>query len=113
MSLSWLLVTGPWGFWVAMDEIFPHTRLRRCWVHKTANILNSMPKSSQPKAKETIHDIWQAETKINAEKAYKLFIEIYQVKYPKATLSLQKDREELLVFYDFPAKHWQSIRSIN
>ena len=104
---------GAMGFWAAMDEIFLQTRQQRCWVHKTANILNSLPKSSQPKAKEAIHEIWQAETKINAEKAFELFIETYQDKYPKATLSLQKDREELLAFYDFPAKHWQSIRTSN
>ncbi len=104
---------GAMGFWAAMDEVYPQTRQQRCWVHKTANILNSLPKSSQPKAKEAIHQIWQAETKINAEKAFELFIETYQDKYPKATLSLQKDREELLAFYDFPAKHWQSIRTSN
>ena len=104
---------GAMGFWAAMDEVYPQTRHQRCWVHKTANILNSLPKSSQPKAKEAIHEIWQAETKINAEKAFELFIETYQDKYPKATLSLQKDREELLAFYDFPAKHWQSIRTSN
>ena len=104
---------GAMGFWAAMDEVYPQTRHQRCWVHKTANILNSLPKSSQPKAKEAIHEIWQAETKINAEKAFELFIETYQDKYPKTTLSLQKDREELLAFYDFPAKHWQSIRTSN
>ena len=104
---------GALGFWAAMDEVYPQTRHQRCWVHKTANILNSLPKSSQPKAKEAIHEIWQAETKINAEKAFELFIETYQDNYPKATLSLQKDHEELLVFYDFPAKHWQSIRTSN
>ena len=104
---------GAMGFWAAMDEVYPQTRHQRCWVHKTANILNSLPKTSQPKAKEAIHQIWQAETKIKAEKAFELFIETYQDKYPKATLSLQKDREELLAFYDFPAKHWQSIRTSN
>ncbi len=78
------------GFWAAMDEVYPQTRHQRCWVHKTANILNSLPKSSQPKAKEAIHEIWQAETKINAEKAFELFIETYQDKYPKTTLSYRK-----------------------
>ena len=101
------------GIYSGLREVYPQTRHQRCWVHKTANILNSLPKSSQPKAKEAIHEIWQAETKINAEKAFELFIETYQDKYPKATLSLQKDREELLAFYDFPAKHWQSIRTSN
>ena len=71
---------GNMGFWAAMDEVFPKALHLRCWVHKTANILNSLPKSSQPKAKESIHQIWQAETKINAEKAFKLFIETYQDK---------------------------------
>ena len=104
---------GAMGFWAALDEIYPQTRHQRCWVHKTANILNSLSKTTQPKAKHVIHEIWQAETKINAEKAFELFIETYQDKYPKATLSLQKDREELLAFYDFPAKHWLSIRTGN
>ena len=99
---------GAMGFWAAMDEVYPQTLHQRCWIHKTANVLNSLPKSSQPKAKESTHQIWQAETKITAEKAFKLFIETYQDKYPKATLFLQKDREELLAFYDFHVKHWQS-----
>ena len=96
-------------FWAALDEIYPQTLHQRCWVHKTANILNSLPKTTQPKTKQAILQIWQAETKLNTEKALEIFIETYQDKYPKATLSLQKDREELLAFYDFPAKHWQSI----
>ncbi len=79
---------GAMGFWAALDEIYPQTRHQRCWVHKTANILNSLPKT-----KQAIHQIWQAETKINAVKAFELFIETYQDKVPKATLSLQKDRE--------------------
>ena len=104
----------PWGFGLPwMKYILRHVISAAGWIRKTANILNSLPKSSQPKAKEAIHEIWQAETKINAEKAFELFIETYQDKYPKATLSLQKDREELLAFYDFPAKHWQSIRTSN
>ena len=97
----------------ALNGIYPQTRHQHCWVHKTANILNSLPKTSQSKAKQAIHQIWQAETKINAEKAFELFIETYQDKYSKATLSLKKDREELLDFYDFPAKHWQSIQTGN
>ena len=104
---------GAMGFWSAMDEIYPDTRHQRCWVHKTANILNCLPKTSQPKAKKALHEIWQAETKTNAENAFDLFIESYEAKYPKATVSLQKDREELLAFYDFPAIHWQSIRTSN
>jgi len=104
---------GAMGFWSAMDEIYPETRHQRCWVHKSANILNCLPKTSQPKAKKALHEIWQAETKADAEQAFELFIESYDAKYPKAVLSLQKDREELLAFYDFPAQHWQSIRTSN
>lgn len=104
---------GAMGFWAALDEVYAGTRHQRCWVHKMANILNSLPKSSQPKAKQALHDIWQAETKENAEKAFDLFIQTYEAKYPKATLCLQKDREELFAFYDFPAQHWQSIRTSN
>jgi len=104
---------GALGFWAALDEVYPDTRHQRCWVHKTANILNYLPKSSQAKAKQALHEIWQAETKVAAHKAFDLFIHTYEDKYPKATLCLQKDREELLVFYGFPATHWQSIRTSN
>jgi len=104
---------GALGFWAALDEVYPETRHQRCWVHKTVNILNYLPKSSQAKAKQALHEIWQAETKADANKAFDLFIHTYEDKYPKATLCLQKDREELLAFYDFPAKHWQSIRTSN
>jgi len=104
---------GAMGFWAALEEIYPETRHQRCWVHKTANVLNALPKSLQPKAKQALHDIWQAETRKNAENAFDLFIQIYEDKYPKATLCLQKDREALLAFYDFPAPHWQSIRTSN
>ena len=88
-------------------------RQQRCWMHKTMNVLNCLPKSAQAKAKQALHAIWKAETKADAEKAFDLFIETYEPKYPKATLCLQKDREELLAFYDFPAKHWQSLRTTN
>jgi transposase-like protein len=101
------------GFWAALEEAFTDTRQQRCWMHKTGNVLNALPKSLQAKAKQHLHDIWQAETKENAEKAFDLFIETYEDKYPKATLCLQKDREELMAFYDFPAKHWQSLRTSN
>ena len=82
-------------------------------MHKTMNVLNCLPKSAQAKAKQALHAIWQAETKMAAEKAFDLFIKTYEPKYPKATLCLQKDREALLAFYDFPAQHWQSIRTSN
>ena len=104
---------GAMGFWAALDEVYPETRQQRCWQHKTMNVLNCLPKMSQPKAKAALHDIWQAETKANAENAFDLFIKIYEPKYPKAALCLQKDREELMAFFNFPAQHWQSIRTSN
>lgn len=104
---------GALGFWSALDEVFPETKHQRCWVHKTANVLNCLPKSSQPKAKKALHDIWQAETQEAANKAFDVFVDCYEAKYPKATVCLQKDREELLTFYRFPAMHWQSIRTSN
>lgn len=81
---------GAMGFWGALEEVFPGTRQQRCWMHKTGNVLNALPKASQPKAKQTLHDIWQAETKTDAEKAFDLFIKTYEAKYPKATNCLQK-----------------------
>ena len=104
---------GAMGFWAALEEVCPETRQQRCWMHKTMNVLNCLPKLSQPKAKAALHDIWQAETKADAEKAFDLFIKTYEPKYPKAALCLQKDREELMAFFDFPAQHWQSIRTSN
>jgi transposase-like protein len=104
---------GAMGFWGALEEVYPETRQQRCWQHKTMNVLNCLPKLSQPKAKAAIHDIWQAETKSDAEKAFDLFIKTYEPKYPKAALCLQKDRQELMAFFDFPAQHWQSIRTSN
>ena len=104
---------GALGFWTALEEIYPKTRQQRCWMHKTGNVLNTLPKSSQPKAKQALREIWQADTRDTAEKAFDLFIETYELKYPKATLCLQKDRDELLAFYDFPAQHWESLRTTN
>jgi len=104
---------GAMGFWAALEELYPESRQQRCWMHKTLNVLNCLPKSVQAKAKQALHAIWQAETKEDAEKAFDLFIETYEPKYPKATTCLQKDHEELLAFYDFPAQHWQSIRTSN
>ena len=82
-------------------------------MHKTLNVLNGVPKSVQSKVKQALHEIWQAETKQDAEKAFDLFIETFEPKYPKASLCLQKDQEELMAFYDFPAQHWQSLRTTN
>lgn len=104
---------GAMGFWAALDEIYPTTRHQRCWQHKTMNVLNCFPKLSQPKAKKALHNIWQAETKDDADKAFDLFIKTYEAKYPKAVLCLQKDRIELMAFFDFPAQHWISIRTTN
>ena len=104
---------GAMGFWAALEEIYPEARRQRCWMHKTMNVLNCLPKLTQAKAKQALHAIWQAETRADAEKAFDLFLETYEPKYPKATVCLQKDREELLTFFDFPAKHWQSIRTTN
>jgi transposase-like protein len=104
---------GALGFWAAMRKVFPETREQRCWVHKTANVLNKMPKSVQPKAKGDIHEIWQAETKADAETAFDHFLEKYDAKYQKACECLRKDREQLLTFYDFPAEHWAHLRTTN
>jgi len=104
---------GAMGFWAALEEVYRETRQQRCWMHKTMNVLNCLPKSLQRKAKQALHDIWQADTREHAESAFDLFIETYEPKYPKATRCLQKDREELMAFYDFPAQHWQSIRTSN
>ena len=104
---------GALGFWKALRQVFPTTREQRCWVHKTANVLDKLPKGQQPKAKAMLHDIWQAETKAQAEKAFDLFVATYEAKYAKATDCLRKDREELLVFYDFPALHWIHLRTTN
>lgn len=104
---------GAMGFWAALEEVYGETRQQRCWMHKTMNVLNYLPKSAQAKAKQALHAIWQAETRAEAEKAFDLFIQTYEPKYPKATLCIQKDRDELMAFYDFPAHHWQSIRTSN
>lgn len=104
---------GAMGFWAALEEVYAKTRQQRCWMHKTGNVLNCVPKSVQPKVKSALHEIWQAETKDEAEKAFDLFEETYNAKYPKAVECLQKDREELMAFYDFPAEHWQSLRTSN
>ncbi len=82
-------------------------------MHKTNNVLNALPKSGQPKAKQALQEIWRAETKAAAARAFDLFLSTYEAKYPKATACLEKDREELLTFYVFPAQHWQSLRTTN
>lgn len=104
---------GALGFWSAVAKVFPTTRPQRCWVHKTANVLNKMPKGVQAKAKAMLHDIWMAETKADAEKAFDLFAETFGAKYAGAVACLEKDREALLTFYDFPAEHWIHLRTTN
>ena len=93
---------GALGFWQALEEVWPKTRSQRCWVHKTANVLNKLPKSQQPKAKRALQEIWMAETKKEALIAFDAFVETYRVKYDKAVACLAKDRDALLAFYDFP-----------
>jgi len=104
---------GALGFWSALSEVFPKTRHQRCWVHKTANVLNKLPKSQQQSAKARLHDIWMAATRKEAERAFNDFIKLYDLKYPKAAECLSKDRENLLSFYDFPAQHWHHLRTSN
>lgn len=104
---------GALGFWKAMDEVFPGTRHQRCWVHKVANVLNKVPKSMQPGVKADLREIWQAETRAAADSAMTIFTEKYGAKYEKAVTCLTKDREALLAFYDFPADHWDHLRTGN
>lgn len=104
---------GALGFWPALEEVFPGAKQQRCWVHKTANILDKMPKSVQPMAKMKIHDMYQSETKKKAFKAYDDFLTLYQDKFPRACSCLTKDKDVLFTFYDFPAAHWVHLRTTN
>ncbi len=104
---------GALGFWKALPQVYDPTKGQRCWVHKTANVLNTLPKSLQAKAKAGLHAIWMAPTKAQADKAFDGFLQTYEAKYPKAADCLQKDRKALLTFYQFPAEHWQHIRTTN
>ena len=104
---------GALGFWKALGELWPTTREQRCWVHKTANVLNKLPKSQQPKAKRSLQEIWMAETSKDAEAAFDAFMAAYELKYDKAAECLAKDRQALLAFYDFPAEHWKHLRTSN
>ena len=104
---------GALGFWAALRKVYGETREQRCWVHKTANVLNKMPKSVQPKAKADLHEIWMASTREDAETAFDHFLEKYGAKYPAACECLKKDRDVLLTFYDFPAEHWKHLRTTN
>jgi putative transposase len=104
---------GALGFWKALRQVYPATREQRCWVHKTANVLDKLPKRLQPEAKDKLHQIWMAETKADADQAFDLFVTTYEAKYAKATDCLSKDRDALLTFYDFPAEHWIHLRTTN
>jgi len=115
LTVSPKLVTGDGalGFWKAIREVWPATREQRCTVHKTANVLDKLPKRIQPGAKEKLHNIWLSETREHANEAIDLFVKTYGAKYPKACECLTKDREVILTFYDFPAEHWIHIRTTN
>src|SRR5262245_30107842 len=102
---------GALGFWKALGEVWPTTREQRCWVHKTANILNKLPKSLHSKAKRALQDIWMAETKRDAITAFNAFAKSYRIKYDKAVDCLIKDCDALLASYDFPAEHWKHFRN--
>ena len=104
---------GGLGFWAALRKVYPATREQRCWVHKTANVLDKLPKSMQGKAKQAVHDIYLAGSRQAAEQAFDRFVALYQTKFPKAVACLRKDRQSLLVFYDFPAEHWGHLRTTN
>ena len=104
---------GALGFWKALPKVFPTTRTQRCWVHKTANVLDKLPKRLQPRAKEAIHEIWRADSRVAAGQAFDSFLATYGAKYPQACECLAKDRDELLTFYDFPAEHWKHLRTTN
>ena len=104
---------GALGFWKALREVYGETREQRCWVHKTGNVLNKLPKGLQKKAKAHLQDIWMAETRNDAESAFDFFLAAYGPKYDKATACLAKDRDVLLSFYDFPAEHWKHVRTTN
>ena len=115
MSIDPKLATGDGalGFWKALPQVYPTTRTQRCWVHKMANVLDKMPKRVQPQAKAMLHHIWMADTTVAANIAFDLFIDTFKVKHPAAVNCLEKDRDVLLTFYDFPAEHWMHIRTTN
>ena len=104
---------GALGFWQALSKVYPQTVHQRCWVHKTANVLNKVSKLVQPKVKQALQEIWMAPTKDDALKAFDTALATYEAKYPKAMACLEKDKDEMLAFYDFPAVHWQHIRTSN
>ena len=104
---------GSLGFWLAMAKVFPSTKQQRCWVHKTANVLDKLPKGQQPAAKAMLHEVWMAATREEAVKAFDRFLDVHGAKWRQTTECLEKDRTELLAFYDFPAEHWGHLRTSN
>lgn len=104
---------GALGFWAALPKVYPTMREQRCWVHKTANVLDKIAKKVQPAAKAKLHEIWMAPTREDAEQAFDRFVGLYEPKYPGAVECLTKDRDVLLAFYDFPAEHWLHLRTTN
>lgn len=104
---------GALGFWKALRQVYPSTREQRCWVHKTANVLDKLHKRVQSRAKELLHAIWMAPTRAAGEQAFDAFVEMFKAKYPAAVACLNKDRAVLLTFYDFPAEHWLHLRTTN
>lgn len=104
---------GAMGLWAALEEVFAQTRHQRCWFHKIGNVLNALPKSQHGRAKGALSEIWNAATRAEAIVAFDQFVATYSAKYLKAVEKLTKDRDELLAFYDFPAEHWQHIRTTN
>lgn len=107
------IADGALGFWAACRKVWSDTREQRCWVHKTVNVLDKLPKSVQPQAKDKLQQIWKAKTRKEADKAFDRFVATYEAKYPQAVACLKKDRDELLMFYDFPAEHWPHLRTTN
>ena len=104
---------GALGFWAAVRDVWPETREQRCWVHRLANVLDKLPKRLQPRAKEALREIMNAESRKTAEKGIADFAEEYGAKYPKALESLTRDQDKLLSFFDFPAEHWKHLRTTN
>ena len=97
---------GGLGFWAALEEVFPQTHHQRCWVHKSANVLDNLPKTIQAQAKARLHQMYLSPTRQDAQDAYEDFLSLYDAKYPKACACLEKDKDVLFTFYDFPAAHW-------
>jgi len=104
---------GALGLWGALRDVFSAAREQRCWVHKTANVLDALPKRVQPQAKRILHEIVEAATRQDASRAIDGFVAEFEAKWPKAAGKLTKDRDQLLAFYDFPAEHWRHLRSTN